>query len=278
MLTGYEEACLFNARAAANKQLIVRNRENDLGTQTTQDLADGTDEFGNPVMTLEPGTVLDIGDKDAVPFSPEFPTAQHESFMKSTLHGISAGVGMAYSSVTNDLGDTSYSSGRIGLIEERDMWKLRQQVFIEQVLNPLFERWLPMAILSGQVALPMAKIEKFMQPVWIGRRWSWVDPLKDLAAMALAREIKVETLTQQLAEKGDDLIETLTEFKEEEKAAQQLGLTTVVKSKEAAPPAQEGDPAGTPAEKSPNAEKGKRYLDLALALLAEDAGTNGKGH
>ena len=39
-----------------------------------------------------------------------------------------------------------------------------------------------MALLSGTIRLPAGKFEKFNRPRFKGRRWSWVDPLKDIQA------------------------------------------------------------------------------------------------
>ena len=282
MLSKYEEAAVINARVSANKIGWFY----DEGEQTTEIEGDAEDEDKNKILSAEPGEFHDIGHKRFQSFAPDYPTAQHEMFVKTELHGISSGVGTAYASLTNDLGDTSYSSARVGLLDEREMWKLRQQIFIDSFMGPLYDRWLPMAILSGQIRLPMAKLDKLNAPVWIGRRWAWVDPLKDIAAMALAREIKLETLTQQLAQKGDDLIETLQEFAEEEKEAQKFGLTTIVKQKATGSVASaEGGAAETsgaadggevaPAKKS----RSESLLDLALALIEEDNGNgNGKRH
>ncbi|MEW6511874.1 MAG: phage portal protein [Bacteroidota bacterium] len=266
MLGRYEEAALINARVAANKVGWFMNPEGEIVGDIEPD---AVEDDGTKIMSAEPGEFHDIGNKRFESFSPEYPTAQHEMFVKTILHATSAGVGVAYASLTNDLGDTSYSSARVGLLEERELWKLRQQVFVETFLEPVFERWLPMAILSGALKLPMSKLEKFTAPVWIGRRWAWVDPLKDITAMALARKIKIETLTQQLAEKGEDLIQTLQEFAEEEAEAQKWGLSTKIEDSKT--PAEPGatDSSVEPADggKPAKRDEGDELLNLTMRLI-----------
>ena len=110
--------------------------------------------------------------------------------------------------------------------------------------------------------------------------------MKDMAAMSLAREIKVQTLTEQLAEKGDELEETLQEFADEEAAAQKLGMTTIVTTKatgmigsaegttdENAPPANDNEP---PPKKGAKGINPSKSLMRVLSILAEES-DNGNG-
>lgn len=227
MIDGYEKATLVNARANAGSMGILSDINPDDPSTVTPD---DRDDAGNPIFDFEPGTIHDIGKKKFEQWKSEFPSAQHEAFMKTSLKLLSAGLGTSYASLTNDLSEANYSSNRVGLMDERELWKMEQEEFIENVLNRLFGEWLESALLrdrivlpSGQ-ALPAEKFEKFNSPTWTGRRWSWVDPLKDAAAAALLRKIYLETLTQQLADKGDDLTDTLTEFANEREEAKSLGI------------------------------------------------------
>jgi hypothetical protein len=106
-----------------------------------------------------------------------------------------------------------------------------------------------------------------------------------MAAMSLAREIKVQTLTEQLAEKGDELEETLQEFADEEAAAQALGMSTIVVTKatgmigSAEGTTDENAPAdayGPPPKKAAKGMNVSKSLLRALTILAEDS-DNGNG-
>ena len=70
----------------------------------------------------------------------------------------------------------------------------------------------------------MSKFDKFNAPVFVGRRWQWVDPLKDIMAKILEVQAGFGTATQVIAEKGDDILETYTELKEEKALAKEFGL------------------------------------------------------
>jgi capsid protein len=66
---------------------------------------------------------------------------------------MSAGLGVAFSSLSNDLSDVNFSSIRAGLIEERETWKALQKLFVEVVNDRVFSEWLLMALTTGAVNL-----------------------------------------------------------------------------------------------------------------------------
>jgi len=231
-LSDYEEAVLINAQTAASKMGFFSDKNPEMpdnapigkvvdeeGTEISEE------EGGVPQLDTTPGSFEYIGANDFTPWSPEFPTAQHEMLFKTTSHAFSAGMGSDYASITNDLGDTSYSSARVGLLDSREIWKLRQIIVIDRILLPFYGIWLKFSILSGALNLPMSKFDKFNKPVFIGRRWSWVDPLKDIMASALAVEYGFTTRTQILAESGLDIQEVNAELAQEQADAEAAGIT-----------------------------------------------------
>ena len=137
-------------------------------------------------------------------FDPDYPHANFDSFCKTTLRGIAAGLGVSYTSLTGDLSEANYSSARVGLLDEREEWRLIQSWLIESFFAPLYSEWLEMALLSGQLALPMSKFDKFNAAIWQGRRWQWIDPQKEIAANADAIARGLTTPSAVIRESGRD--------------------------------------------------------------------------
>ena len=80
----------------------------------------------------------------------------------------------------NDYEGVSWSSLRQAILEDREYWKRMQGWFASQVMGPIFERWLQNALLKN--AIPDLKpydLERALNYKFKGRRWQWVDPLKD---------------------------------------------------------------------------------------------------
>jgi capsid protein len=122
----------------------------------------------------------------------------------------------------------------------------------------VYENWLDMALLRGAIllpngsALPLAKKAKFTEHLWQGRRWQWVDPLKDMAANVLAIENGLASPQQIAAQTGrdvDEVIDDLATFQQLLKAkGVTLTGTTVPTSAVASAAAADGGDA-TPAKK-----------------------------
>jgi lambda family phage portal protein len=219
-LKGYVEAAVVNARVGASKMGFFRDPTGAGGEYQ----GDTVDDSGNMISSVEPGIFEDIGTKEFHAYDPKYPDQQFDPFMKSILRGISSGLGVSFSSLSNDLTDVNFSSIRAGLIEERETWKTLQSWFIESFLNRVYSEWLEMALMTGAVNLPSAKFDKFNTPKWTGRRWSWVDPLKDVEAAKAAVAAGFKSATQIVNEAGGDIDDLYQEIQQEQALADEYGL------------------------------------------------------
>jgi capsid protein len=95
---------------------------------------------------------------------------------------------------------------------------------IEHFCRPVFENWLTMAISTGELPLPMQKIDKFKDVSWVPRGWSYVDPLKEINAHKVAVEMGVESLSEIASSKGKDLGEIFEAIKREKELAESIGI------------------------------------------------------
>jgi len=220
-LGGYEEAAVVNARAGASKMGFYKP-----GIAGEEYTGDAKDAQQNPVTSVEPGIneVLPPG-WEFIPYEPKYPDQQYDGFVRATLRGMSAGLGVAFSSLSNDLSDVNFSSIRAGLIEERETWKSLQKLFVEAVNDRVFSEWLLMALTTGTVNLPLSRYEKFNVPKWTGRRWAWVDPLKDVEANRAAVAAGFKSPTQVINEMGGDREDVYQEIAQDKEYAASLGLS-----------------------------------------------------
>jgi capsid protein len=137
----------------------------------------------------------------------------------------------------------NYSSLRSGAIEERDSWKVIQDWFIENVMNPIFSEWLKWALLTGQIPLPYAGYNKFNAPEFRARGFDWVDPSKDIDADIKAINEGLETRSAVCARRGIDFEETLEELANEQ--------TLIEKHKVIIASLTKPEPKNTPAPEPP---------------------------
>lgn len=223
MLSGYEEAAITNARIGASKMgFFVRKGIDNQGESYS---GQSKNKDGSMNMEVEAGLMQELpAGMEFQQWDPDYPTQQHPAFMKTTLRGIAAGSGVSYESLTGDLEGVNYSSIRDGKLKERDWYKLLQVWFIESYMKPVFTKWLEMSILSGAVKLPMSKFAKFNHPKFIGRRWDWVDPLKDIEAEILEIQSGLDDPFTSAGERGRNLRDIYKRISDAKALAKEYGL------------------------------------------------------
>lgn len=239
-LGGFEEAAVIAARVGASKMGFFETPDG-----VADSLATDIDADGALYTSAEPGEfgVLPPGYKFQE-YSPDYPHANYEAFVKACLRGVASGFGVSYNTLSNDLVGVSYSSIRTAVLEERDNWMCLQNWLVDAWLAELFEEWLQLALVAGQIRLPNGsplpsqRFEKFNTARWRGRRWQWVDPEKDINASIKAIEMGLKSRRQVVTDQGGDLEDTFTELAQEKLLAEKNGLDF---STEKSTPAQGGN-------------------------------------
>lgn len=189
MLDAYGDTALTVARAGAAKSIFYKqNPEADGSLSGIAEL----EEEGQLVESIDPGSanILPPG-VDMESYDPTYPHAQFDTFVKTQLRSIAAGLGVSYHKLANDLEGVNYSSGRLGELEDREIWKRLQTWLIESYLRPLYEDWLTLQLRMGTLTVPTranglrplsGSPEKYMAVSFQGRRWAWTDPGKEAKA------------------------------------------------------------------------------------------------
>jgi len=225
-LGGYEEAAIIAARVGAAKMGFFTAPDGDGSALSTE-----VDDNGNLMTEADAGVfgVLPQG-YDFTPFNPDYPHAMYAEFVKAALRGIASGLGVSYNGLANDLEGVNFSSIRAGVLEEREVWMGLQNWLIEHFMDDVYETWLKWALLSGAITLPngstlpVTKFDKFNQATWKGRRWQWVDPVKDIQANIQAVNNGFKSRTDVIAEQGQDIEDVFMKLAEEEAMIEELDL------------------------------------------------------
>lgn len=219
-LKKYQEWAIIASAVGASKMGFFTTPEGD-GTP----LADGEDDVGELYSEAEGGQfgVLPEG-YSFQSFDPDYPQAMYAEFIKATKRDIASGLNVSYNSLANDLEGVNFSSIRSGVQEEREHWKTAQDWFISSFLERVYGNWLKQALLKGAIrtprgnSLPASKTKTFLPHTFLGRRWQWVDPLKDVQAsvMSIANNlIDPYTIAAQQGLDATDVIDGIARFKAE---------------------------------------------------------------
>jgi lambda family phage portal protein len=259
-MDGLTEAEITAARAAACYMGFI-------------ELPDATQQYGEPQENgatqseLEPAMIERLNPGEKFTFAaPNRPNTQLDPFMRMMLREVAAGTGSSYESLSRDYSQSNYSSSRLALIDDRDLWRTLQAWFIRDFRQEIHKEWLQQAVLAGAIpSIPVAQYavtpEKFEQVRFKPRGWSWIDPTKEVDAYKEAILAGFTTVSDVIALTGSgrDLEDVLKERKHELEMMQDAGLifstdpTAVVIPAPPLPPGDpmtdENDPAVAAAEK-----------------------------
>ncbi len=151
--------------------------------------------------------------------------------MRMMLREVAAGTGASYESLSRDYSQSNYSSSRLALLDDRDLWRMLQMWFIRSIRHTVHKRWLRQAVLARAVAaIPIdayaLESNKFEKVCFKPRGWSWIDPTKEVEAYERAIRNGFTTVTAVIAQTADgrDLEDVLNERKQELDMMERLEL------------------------------------------------------
>lgn len=235
--------------------LAAEHGANHYGFFTTPDggppIGGETGPAGETITTSQPGVYDTL--PTGVSFQPhesKYPTEAFGPFVKTALQRVATGWRVAYVSLANDLEGVNYSSIRSGVLEERDRWMADQEWFIQTFMEPVYRRWLQMALISGAItmpngsALPYSKLQKFSAHEWQPRRWEWVDPKGDMEAKILMVNAGLMSPQDLAAAQGYDFEDVVSAIADAQQIAADFGvkLTAYDAAPGATPQAQPAQP------------------------------------
>lgn len=234
----FEEAAVIAARVGAAQMGMIQSPDGGgtLGAAQPKDAA------GNPVITVDPGSFQFLPPGyELSSWSPKYPDAAIEPFLKACLRGVSVGVNVAYHNLAGDMEGVNYSSARIAELDERDHWMTVQNFMAEHLHDPLYWDWLKVQVLVGTLGFDPQRLEKYREVYWQARRWAWVDPQKEVTANIMANEHKLKSRTRIIAEQGDDIEDVLEEISQEQELAAGKKITLPENTTKPKPQQQPGE-------------------------------------
>lgn len=222
MLDSFEEAALVAARVGASKMGFFTS---DGGGEYTGE----SDDDGNLVMDVEPGSFEQLPQGVKLDtWNPNYPSDVYGDFISAASRRLSASMGVAHHSLTGDMSQVNYTQGRTALLDERDMWKRRQTWLINRLTRKMYESFLLYAIDFGRIGFngkPLREPPQHYFPAsYQGRRWQWVDPLKDATAIEKMISMKLKSLSSAIRETGADPETVWEEINREQQMLESLNI------------------------------------------------------
>jgi lambda family phage portal protein len=221
MLDGYFFAELTGARISSSLLASIESENNP------EFQGDGVNKDGSQAYDVGYGKLLELGPGQSLKNNtPTHPTTAFSEFVQQSGRIIASGMGVAYHKLCSNLSGVNMSSARIGEMEERDFWMELQSHLIDDVLEPIYDAWLPSALLNGAIDLSIADRKRYAGTAlkWEPRRWGWFDPLKDVQAATLQVQNGFENHESIAMAQGKDYVETFKQLALEQELADELGI------------------------------------------------------
>ena len=142
------------------------------------------------------------------------------------LRAVASGVGCSYTQVSSDFSQSNYSSSRLELLETRAHYKTLQQYVIETLCQPIYEKWVQMAVMSGVLQMPAFDIDpdRYYESKWIAPAAQFVDPQKEAEAYKSLIRSGIMTLSQVIALHGGDFEEMMRQRQHELAVMDEFGI------------------------------------------------------
>lgn len=230
MLNGADDALTQRVRASSATMGFFR----DSSWEPTKDPATGEIIQQELIDAAQPGIIPDIGGKEFIPFDPKFPDAGYQTYLKHALQTISSGLCVSYPSLASDLEGVSYSSLRQGTLDERQMYKGLQRWFAEALVQPIYQQWLKLALLNGDIKvrsksgqmkpLRTENFDYYADVAFSGQRWTWIDPQSEATALEKELAMGINSRSAIMRANGLDPDDMREEQSTDKKEEERLGL------------------------------------------------------
>lgn len=231
-LDQYTDAELTRKKGAAMFMAFV---ESEAGQEVTETglVNENTeaDAAGTAEVVMEPGLAQILPEGTKVHFNePGDVGPNYEMFIYRSVLELCSAMGLMYFSVSGDTTKANFSSMRSALIDmRRRIERFQNEVLIFQLCRPVWNWWLPTAMLAG-LRIPgyTANPRTYNRVNWRTPRWDWVDPYKDLQSEKLAVDAGFKSRSDVIRGMGEDPAEVDAEIASDHAREDELGLAFAV--------------------------------------------------
>jgi lambda family phage portal protein len=217
-LDDYEDAELVRKKIEACFAAFVTTSDNNrvLANAQTETNSDGVT---TRTETLAPGLIEYLRPGETITFGTPSSSSGYGEYTRTQLHAIAVGAGVTYQQLTGDLTSVNLSSIRAGMIDFNEMMdQFRWLNFIPIVCARVNAWFIEAAYLANLNRSQDATV------LWTPPKRQWVDPIKEVEAARMERMAGMESLSEQIRQKGDDPAEKFAEIAAENAQLKALGI------------------------------------------------------
>ena len=206
------EAELIAKQIEACFGLIIKGGQNSVSPhEVAEGNASAVAGNGTRIERIEPGMVqyLNHGE-EADTLDPARPGASFAPFIELSMRSVAASLNFPYELLAKNFFRTTFSSGRLAMLDGWMGFAMRQQVLVEQGLDPIWRRLVYDAVFVGELD-DLVDVQEYMARPYVFERHRWasqargfIDPTKEVKAHVEALGAGISTKADIFAEKGQD--------------------------------------------------------------------------
>jgi lambda family phage portal protein len=206
-LDEYEDAQLVRQKVAACFAGFIHD-----GSAGVSLPGQATDD-GNVLERIEPGIIEVLPPNKQITFNNPPAAEGYGDYTKNVLRRIAVGFGMDYITLTGDLTQVNFSSGRMGWLEfHRSVQEWQYQMMVPMFCNPVWNWFIQIATIAGQI-----RAEQNINITWSTPRREMIDPEKETGAIIDQMQNGLIPWSQAVLESGynpDDMLEQMKKDKD----------------------------------------------------------------
>ena len=214
----YEESERVAAKIAAMLTAYVK--------RGTPDLYDPDSATTDREISFKPGMIIDdlaIGEEIGL-IDSKRPNPNLVTFRQGQLRAVAGGLGASYSSISKDYSGT-YSSQRQEMVEQYVHYAVLCDEFTGEVVQPVWERFVTAAHLSGVVRMPAdVAAGTHNDALYTAQAMPWIDPLKEALGWQKMIETGLASEFEGIRRRGNNPADVLQQIAEFRRKAGELGL------------------------------------------------------
>lgn len=211
-------------------------------------------------VRLQPASLMSLfpGD-DFKGFLPSRPNPQLAAFLKNILMIASCGLDMPYELLTKDWSQTTYTSGRMALLEAWRSFNRRRDLLGTMFLDPIKALFLEEQVHAGKIQAdgwedPVRRCA-YLNGSWIFPGRGWVDQVKEANGAQIRLNAGLSTFAKECAEQGLYWRDVIRQRAIEKAFCEKMGVPYLMPTAAAGAPAAnssapaDGEPADNPDQK-----------------------------
>lgn len=217
-LKDYEESERIAAKIAASMAAVIIKGDPTLYNPDTP--------AEHRKMRFQPGMVFDdlLPGESVQSIDSKRPNPNLEPYRNGQLRAIAAPMRISFSSLAKNYNGT-YSAQRQELVEQYGAYGVLAYEFISQMVRPIYERFVAMAIVSGELVLPRnVTLAGAIGADYLPPAMPWIDPLKEITALTAQVRSGVRSLSSVIGERGGRMYDVLEQLSLEKAWARDRGL------------------------------------------------------